>query len=39
MCNIMIAEDNMKIISFYQKFLAKEKNIKIVGIANDGLMV
>lgn len=36
MCNIMIAEDNMKIISFYQKFLAKEKNIQIVGIANDG---
>lgn len=36
MCSIMIAEDNMNIISFYQKFLAKEKNIKIVGIANDG---
>ena len=35
MCSIMIAEDNMDIISFYQKFLAKEKNIEIVGIAND----
>lgn len=36
MCSIMIAEDNMKIVSFYQKFLAKEKNIQIIGIANDG---
>ena len=36
MLNVLIAEDDENIVKHYQTCLAKEKNIEIVGIANDG---
>lgn len=36
MCNVMVVEDNMNIVSFYQKFLTKEKDINLVGISYNG---
>lgn len=36
MVNVMIAEDNTAIANCYQTYLTNEKNINIIGIANDG---
>lgn len=34
---IMIAEDNISLLSCYQDFLSKDKTIKIVGCTQDGI--
>lgn len=36
MLKVMIAEDNKALAEQYQNFLAKEEEIEIIGIANDG---
>ena len=33
---VMIAEDNVRIFTNYQKVLASDENVKIVGYADDG---